>query len=90
MEQEQPHWRDTQESAFLANWDFQKFTEELTISEVRTEEAKLQKTQMKVIAHFKEEFLSCGTKVKPMILNNTNFTREDWFTSSKTLEKCKG
>ena len=72
MEEQYKHWRDIQESAWLASWDFQKSTEQLTITEVKNEIAKLQKTQMKVVAHFKEKTLSCGTLVKPMILNNTN------------------
>lgn len=71
MENEK-HWRDIQASAWLASWDFQNSTEQLTITEVKSELAKLQKSEMKMIAHFKEEKLSCGTLVKPMILNNTN------------------
>ena len=71
MENEK-HWRDIQESAFLASWDFMQNKEELTITEVKNEVAKLQKAQVKVVAHFKEKVLSCGTLVKPMILNNTN------------------
>lgn len=71
MENEK-HWRDIQESAFLAAWDFMVDKEQLTITEVRSEMAKLQKSEIKMIAHFKEEKLSCGTLVKPMILNNTN------------------
>lgn len=66
------HWRDIMESAYLASWDYQSDKEVLTILEVRNEVAKLQKSQMKVVAHFKEKELSCGTLVKPMILNNTN------------------
>ena len=80
MENEE-HWRDVQKSEYLAAWDFSRTTEELTITEVRTEEAKIMQTAeqiknkkkpIKVIAYFKEEKLSCGTLVKPMILNNTN------------------
>lgn len=72
MENEELHWRDVNKSDFLASWDMNVNAENLTIIEVKNEIAKLQKTETKVIAHFKEKFLSCGTKVKPMILNNTN------------------
>lgn len=66
------HWRDIQKSDYLASWDFQNPSEELTIKEVKNEVAQLQKKENKVIAHFVETHLKCGTVVKPMILNNTN------------------
>ena len=72
---QEAHWRDVQESDFLANWDFVNDTEVLTITECKVEMVQLQKKQKKVIAHFKETHLSCGTKVKPMVLNNTNMQK---------------
>ena len=66
------HWRDIQESDYLASWDFETPTEELTIAYIQKEEAKIVGKPKKVIAHFVEKNLKCGTKVKPMILNNTN------------------
>lgn len=66
------HWRDVQQSDYLASWDFQKDKETLTIKEVKNEVASLGYRINKVIAYFHEDKLSCGTLVKPMILNNTN------------------
>lgn len=71
MEKE-AHWRDEEESKFMANWDYEFSKEVLTIKEVKTEEVQLQKLQKKTVAYFNETHLSCGTKARPMILNPTN------------------
>ena len=66
------HWRDIEESEYLAHWDLMVDQVTLTITECKNEVAKLREKKVKVIAYFLESELPEGIKTKPMILNNEN------------------